>query len=187
MSRLDYVTIAIIVICAAALGFLIYRTVQLRNQDSDLTQQEATNEDSYQDYDYNYYQDTTEILPPAEELPSDGSDLNATDNAQQPTAANTEDNNRPVATYEEPVRTSSQVGEYLVLAGSFSIKANAEGYASELRRKGYGNAAMELFNKGAYAVVMVDRFSSESDARKLVQELKNKGIEAYVHQKRETE
>ncbi len=35
MSRLDYVTVAIVVVCLAALGFLVYKTVNLMNGNSD--------------------------------------------------------------------------------------------------------------------------------------------------------
>ena len=185
MSKLDYVTIGIIVVCLAALGFLIYRTIMLRNQSAEPTQQETTQDDAYQDYDYDYLQDTNQILPPTEDYPNDAADLNATDNEPQPAESDDLGGFQETETYDEPVRTSSSSGDYLVLAGSFSVEGNAESHAEKLRDMGYANTAVEPFNRGAYAVVMVDRFRNESEARSLVQELQNKGIEAYVHQKRE--
>ncbi len=186
MSRLDYVTLGIIVVCVAALGFIIYRSIQFRNQENDLTKQESAADDSYQDYDYDYLQDTSQILPPTEDFPADAGDLNATDSEPAPSESSA--GSSRTETYDNPPgTTTSSTGEYLVLAGSFSIKSNAESHASKIRSLGYRSAAVEPFNRGAYAVVMVDRFRSESEARNLVAELKNKGIEAYVHQKREAE
>lgn len=187
MSRLDYVTIGIIVVCVGALIFLVYRTIQLRNQSSEPTQQETTQDDGYQDYDYDYTRDTSQILPPGDDEASTGGSA-ALDSEPAPSESGTT-STQEAESYDEPVRTtsSSSAGEYLVLAGSFSIKSNAESHARKIRDLGYSNAAVEPFNRGAYAVVMVDRFRSESEARNLVKELKGKGIEAYVHQKREAE
>lgn len=183
MSRLDYVTIAIIVVCAGALAVLIWKTVSLRNQD---TAPDKT-ENTLQDYEYDYYNDTTAILPPTDDEPKAG-EMEAPTGGQTKTtseAQNTAQTNRPSAMEDRPVTTTSRGGEYLVLAGSFKIKSNAESQAQKLRNMGYNNASSEIFNKGAYAVVMVDRFGSESEAQNLVNELKKKGVDSYVHQKRE--
>ncbi len=183
MSRLDYVTIAIIVVCAGALAVLIWKTVSLRNQDT----APDTTENTLQDYEYDYYNDTTTVLPPSDEEPQAGEIEAPTSNQPSTTsgAQNTAQTSRPSEMEDRPVTTTSRGGEYLVLAGSFKIKSNAESQAQKLRNLGYSNASSEIFNKGAYAVVMVDRFSSESEAQSLVNELKKKGVDSYVHQKRE--
>ncbi len=188
MSRLDYVTIAIIIVCVAALAILIWKTVSLRNQQNETAQQNAGN--TLQDYDeYDYYEDTTQILPPTDEDLDDNEvevyNENKPDDEPVPAEAKSEAvPSQPKAGEDQPVTTVRGGGEYLVLAGSFKIKNNAENEARRLRNMGYGNASAELFNRGAYAVVMVDRFDSASDAQNLVKELKSKGVEAYVQHKR---
>ncbi|MBK7869645.1 MAG: SPOR domain-containing protein [Saprospiraceae bacterium] len=191
MSRLDYVTIGIIVVCAAALAILVWKTISLRNKEKDVAQQNTEN--TLQDYEYDYYQDTTQILPPTDEDPDDDEvevfNENTSDN--EPTtseAKTTSQNNTPEKTpASTPTTSSRSAGDYLVLAGAFSVKSNAENEAKRLQKLGFPNAEVSPFNRGKYAAVLVDRFSSESDAKKLVNDLKAKGVEAYVHQQREQE
>ncbi|MEN0050344.1 MAG: SPOR domain-containing protein, partial [Bacteroidota bacterium] len=85
-------------------------------------------------------------------------------------------------TNEVPNSYSSN-GSYMVLAGSFKIRANADTYAKSLRNKGYTNTSVEKFDKGTYAVVMVDRFNSLSEAKSLVSRLKSDGIDSFVKKK----
>jgi len=96
----------------------------------------------------------------------------------------TADENRESTITDTP-STYSRFGEYLVLAGSYRYKGNAETEVRRLQRLGYSQAEATLFNRGAYATVLVDRFSSLAEARELVRELSSQhGIEAYVHEKR---
>ena len=48
---------------------------------------------------------------------------------------------------------------------------------------GYANASVELFDRGAFAVALVDRYDGLSEAKSLEAELADKGVEAYVKQK----
>ncbi|NJL74714.1 MAG: SPOR domain-containing protein [Saprospiraceae bacterium] len=74
-----------------------------------------------------------------------------------------------------------QEGDYMVLAGSFSIRENADNHVKNLKKLGYANARVEVFDRGSYAVVLVDRFETESAARKLISELKSKhNIESFL-------
>jgi len=89
----------------------------------------------------------------------------------------------PVPAEEEEaeiISSNDSRGQYLVLAGAFRIKANGDVMTNKLRRMGYSNARTAIFDKGTYAVALVDRFDSKSEASKLASELKNSGIEAYV-------
>lgn len=70
----------------------------------------------------------------------------------------------------------------MVLAGSFKQRANADTQVASLRKKGFANAAVHLFNRSAYAVVLVDRFDSYSAAKQLVADLKAKGVDALVQE-----
>lgn len=182
MSR-DLITILIVLFCIAALVFLIVKTVNL-----------SSNEVSEPGEDYNYLYDDTAAGGTGEE---DTAGLPDTDTATPPSEGpETEepsveyigkDEIAPPREEREEPRPSSfdQSGDYLVIAGAFRIRQNADNEASRLRGLGYGDAETGLFNNGAYASVIVDRFSSLSAAQDLVRELKNQhGVEAYVQASR---
>lgn len=189
MSRLDYVTIGIVVVCIAALGFLLYRTTNLFGGDAGTTVPETTLTDTTEidPYAYDDYSDTTSILP--------GTDEDADDNEVAPfdeEAANTQPAKKttPTRTTEtntepRPVAASERSGDYLVLAGSYKVRENADTEVQRLQKLGYENAEVSPFNRGAYAVVLVDRFTSANDAQALVKELKGKGVDSYVQEKRD--
>jgi len=74
MSRLDYVTIGIVVVCIAALAFLLYKTTNIFGGDAE---EVPVTDNTYQDttaidpYAYDDYSDTTAILPSTDEDPDD--------------------------------------------------------------------------------------------------------------------
>lgn len=73
-------------------------------------------------------------------------------------------------------------GAYLVIAGTFSERANAEAMVKKLKKMGYDKAVVRPLGK--YVVARVDRFDSRTEAEALEQELESKGIEdAYVRKK----
>ncbi|MCB0675417.1 MAG: SPOR domain-containing protein [Saprospiraceae bacterium] len=198
MSRLDYFTIAIVVVCILAIVFLLYKTTDLFKKDNQLPDQDLTEEGNTYD---NTYDDS--VIDPAdyEDYTLDEADgsvagesasdsgpnvvfdegMNGPDEMTSPPKDEIPDSKVPAgnapATYEKS-------GEFLVLAGSFSIKANAEAQAKKLQGMGYGQAAVRLFDRGKYAVVLVDRFDDLDRAQDLAAELKGKGTEAVVYKKR---
>lgn len=216
MSRLDYVTIAIVAVCVAALIYLIYMTTNLIGDSGEPeTATEATtpagNEDAGDDT--YYFNDEgkvagdepgagTDDASPAtsgntsdyEYQNSQGTDKGGTSSSSSTAAASTPDEmdtSSPAATEEEYTSRSGSTtsssgsastasGPYLVIAGTFKEKANAEVMERKLEGLGYSNASLEPFDRGAYTVVLVDRFGSVNDAKALVSELKGKGVEAYV-------
>ena len=75
-------------------------------------------------------------------------------------------------------------GDFLVIAGSFSIRENADKYTEKLRSLGYTNTITTPFEKGKLNVVLVDRYSEKSQAQAAVRELKKEhGLDAYVQEK----
>ena len=214
MSRLDYVTIAIVAAIVLILGFLVYKTISLVNKDElENTQQtEQTvadfqnNEDLYDDEENYKYDDEGDIVKEdlAEALPATDIDLDddefgdydeiadepmldeyEADKAAEQDDYPLEDATSPKDYVDESDDSSfSSEGDYMVIAGSYTIKANAESAAKRFRSQGYENAEVGLFNKGAYANVIIDRFDSSSSAQELAKELKSKGIEAYVQKKK---
>jgi hypothetical protein len=181
MSR-DFITIAIVLLCIAALVFLIFKTVNLSSsnvnepgEDSNYLYDDAADGgisgdtatadlgETDTDQDAGFEEPSVEYIGKDEIAPQD---------------ENTGAGDRIPTSFNDQ-------GDYLVLAGSFRIKSNAESQAQKLRNLGYGDAEIALFNRGAYASVIVDRFVDLSSANDLVRELKSQhGVEAYVQAKR---
>lgn len=204
MSRLDIFTIAVVVICVAAIVFLLYRTTDLFKSKDALTEPQNT-ESLYEDDgttgdDYSddpYYSDTTasefDFLSDTTEKPAPAS--TTTKPATTTTTAPVTKPAAPAVTKPAPAQAeskplenidemSSSGGNYLVLAGAFTVMSNAEAHAKRVEKMGFSGARVALFNKGKYATVLVDRFESKSEATALVNRLTGKGVEAYVHTKR---
>jgi len=176
MSRLDYATIVIVAVCLIAAGFLLYKTYNMFT-DEEEPQVETPTEEEFPSYeeDDTYYFDTTGVdtNTTTDDFNTPSYDDNTADDYN-----NTFDDNTPTAYDSDPL------GAYMVLAGTFSNAANARTYVEDLRSRGYPNARVEPFDGGTYDVILVDRFSTYSEATDLVQRLKNEGIEAYVQKKR---
>ena len=205
MSRLDYVTISIVVICLIALGFLVYKTIGLMTADpakkKQQTEQLADDSgvaDTYEEVDSLSTEDldddeVTGVLDDPEsdisedDLAEDAADLNdggttsdedySDDEYDDATTKSTEE--------EEPepipaTPASYESGEYMVLAGSYRLESNAANQVNKLKGSGFNNARVAKFNKSTFAVALVDRFDSRSDADALVRQLKDKGFDAFV-------
>lgn len=210
MSRLDYVTIAIVAVCVAALIYLIYMTTNLLGDsgEPDTTSEVTTPAENEDAGDNTYYfndADRTE----ADEPGTAGGDASGYDNqneqdlneespasggstADRPKEMNTPSPQRTQEEYTNKggapgtsggsASTASE-GQYMVIGGTFSSEANARRRLEELKRLGYNKASIERFNREAYTVVLVDRFNSVSEAESLASELKSKGKEAFVKRK----
>lgn len=202
MSRLDYVTIAIVAVCVAALVYLIYMTTSLlgnndtaENPDEVVAEEQPVYEDTYPEdsltYDDGYYGDADSLGEETSGYPGetytdpeddydDGVDYedatDDTDTGYYPSGGST------AGKAEEDYASVSQ-GQYMVLAGTFKYRSNAEQRVRKLREMGYANASVELFDRGAFAVALVDRYDGLSEAKSLEAELADKGVEAYVKQK----
>lgn len=74
-------------------------------------------------------------------------------------------------------------GKYMVLAGSYLLKENADEMVSKLQKLGYNNAEIVVFNFSQYHTVCAGRFNSNSTANQLSSQLKRNGIDNYVHTK----
>lgn len=101
-----------------------------------------------------------------------------TSQPQTKTPSTTTDNTSRTST-----ASSSSTGDYLVIAGTFSQKSNAEAQVKKLVKLGYTNASAQNFDRGSFTVALVDRFATLSEAQKLEKELKAKGIDVLVKKK----
>lgn len=208
MSKLDVLTIAIVIVCLAALGYLVYKIVNLVNPPEEPTTSiqdsyedtAGTDENTYQDWDnevdtaegdvdlddeqVDSYTDTDENVPGAvgTNATADEMDDKTTGLAENNTSTSSKGS---TATTTAPAASSTNnSGRYMVLAGSYRQRVNADNQVARLRKMGYNNAEVSLFDRGSYAVVLVDRFSTYGDAKRLVNELAAKGVDAIVDEKK---
>lgn len=198
LSSTDIITYVIVAICLAALGFLLYKIIGMANEDAP---QEATEEVITAPETDSGYVDTTLFITTdfGDEKPLEPTKADPTDSKVTPVddypPVNTSPGLTPPSTSRAPaptsfdqpeteIRAGSSGGAYMVLAGSFKEKANAEAMVTRLRKAGFDNASVEIFDRGAFAVALVDRFDSYKEANTLVKSLEKKGIEATVYKKR---
>lgn len=196
MRRLDTFTIIIIAVCLIAAALLIYIGWNKIAGDNATDDKSALYEEIENDEDGEFYyldDEETNTTDSNIDADADGTpeDFNTTttNTAQNTSTLEEEDNYEIVDKNGDPEEETarpnnySTQGSYLVLAGSFKIEANAETHARNIRSKGYTNTNVERFDKGTYAVVLVDRFNGFSDAAALVKRLKSDGVDAYVKKK----
>lgn len=206
MSKLDYVTIAIVGICIMAILFLVYKMTNVFNTDKQADQTEIsadsveTEDDAVYDYEIDETVDSTETSAPAGNAASDKSAATKPATTSVPadkaeTAASdtpSEDDVTPAekttskpasSTSDTAEKTTYSEGKYMVLAGSFKQKSSAEAQVKQLKKMGYNNARLEIFDRGKYAVVLVDRFGNMAEAERLVKKLSGDGVKSYVKAK----
>ena len=159
MKKPDFLTIAIIVVALAGLTFLIIKTFDV----------------------FNKKEEPEEVVDEIFEEPE-------TENYFEEESSEESETTSPAATDFPPVpkdEVESPSGNFMVIAGSYRVKANAEKEVARLKSLGYANARLGTFNQGSLASVLVNSFNSKADASSLVAELKEKhGIDAYVQIKK---
>lgn len=102
------------------------------------------------------------------------SDYTSTDYTTPPSSTTTTSN----------VNSGSSTGDFMVIAGSYIINTNAENMVLKLKRMGYNNAEIVIFDMSQYHTVVATRSNDYDDALSLSRELQAKGIDSYVHSKR---
>lgn len=192
MSRLDYVTIAIVAVCVAALVYLIYMTTNLLGGNAEeaptTTEEPASQPEDTEDDTY-YFDEEGSATGEDSTLTADAGDYNddyTSDENLDKGRTSYDDTDYTDDSYSDDPGSESTAsyGEYMVLAGTFKVKSNAESMVSKLRSKGYNEATVEMFDRGAYAVALVGQFAEYSDAKDLKDRLSNDGIEALVQRKK---
>ena len=95
--------------------------------------------------------------------------------------------NRPSSQSKPTTNTSPRVsksnsnGKYMVIAGSFLIKDNAQDMQKRLSKLGYDNSELVVFDLSQYHSVVASRYSTYEAALKVSNELKRSGVDCYVH------
>jgi cell division septation protein DedD len=72
----------------------------------------------------------------------------------------------------------------MVVAGSFIKEENARQQLKKLKSYGYNAAEIKIFVASEYHSVIVSRHNNQSEAELVVQDLKKKGIESFVKEKK---
>ncbi|TXF90904.1 SPOR domain-containing protein [Neolewinella aurantiaca] len=199
----------ILIGCLGALGFLFYKAMQTVETDQPrtsspivLNQSDYTDEEIPDDigksaeYDASANDDGFRELTPAErEEARRQSELEE----EREAAANEEARKREAqldAEAAEAARlererkaaeansTSGSRGRYLVIAGSFRQKANAEQRVKDLRNAGFNDTRLEKFNRGTYAVALAGQTDRFSAAERLAAQIVGAGFEARVMRRR---
>jgi cell division protein FtsN len=184
MSKIDYITIAVVVICISLLGLVFWKVADLNWAEENIQEtEESVRVDDVEEaapfLDENY--DVTDFVPedsasvPIETTPVVVPEEEKTKEkviSKEPVIET-----KPVKATEKvetipPVNTLKE--EYLVWGGSFSTRLGAEEEQAKFKKLGYNKAEVSLFDKGKYAVVIVGRYPTQAQAQALVNELRSK-------------
>lgn len=189
MSKLDYITIAIVAVCILAIIFLVYKMTDLFQNDQGEDKIEnvqdtvETEDDDVYDYEIDGEVDTTQTgnagtdAAPATQpatTPTEQGELNAE-------TSPAEDDEREPSTDAD--HFANPGGKFMVFGGTFEQKSHADAQVRSLKKMGYQNAKIEIFDRGKYAVVLVDRFDNMADAERLVKKLKADDVNCYIKMK----
>lgn len=79
------------------------------------------------------------------------------------------------------VNQGNENGKYMVIAGSYLIKENAERMRKRIADLGYQQSSLVVFDLSQYHSVVAARFSDYDKALKVSNELKRRGVDCYVH------
>lgn len=185
MSKIDYITIAVVVICISLLGLVFWKVADLNWAEENIQETEESvqvdegEEEAAPFLDENY--DVTDFVPEdSASIPIETAPVVVPEEEKSKEKVNIKEpviETKPlkIAEKEEvipPVNTLKE--EYLVWGGSFSTRLGAEEEQAKFKKLGYNKAEVSLFDKGKYAVVIVGRYPTQVQAQALVNELKSK-------------
>jgi cell division protein FtsN len=185
MAKPDLLTISIVVVCLAGLIFLVVRTFDLLKNDNEPSAGEQLMEEAIQEVDpvteeettTDYYFDDVEESGTADNQEVTGS-------PEDFRTIPSKDSDMSVEEYQA-INRQADNGLYMVIAGSYKVRRNAEKEVARLQSLGYSTARVGVFNQGTYASVLVNAFDSKADASALVAELKAQhNIPSYIQERR---
>lgn len=71
-------------------------------------------------------------------------------------------------------------GSFMVICGSYLLKENADKMVQKLKKMGYTNAKVLIFDGAGYHSAIAAQFSSQAEAQKESASLKKNGIDCFV-------
>ncbi|MBT8228953.1 MAG: SPOR domain-containing protein [Bacteroidia bacterium] len=96
-------------------------------------------------------------------------------------------NPAPAKSRTTPVNTSSGTssggGSYMIIAGNYLLKSNAEIMTSKLKDLGHKSSYIAVFDQSQYHTVIASRFRSYESAANSANALKRQGVDCYVKKK----
>ena len=184
MSKIDYITIVVVVICISLLGLVFWKVADLNWAEENIQEtEESVQVDDVEEaapfLDENY--DVTDFVPEdSASVPIETTPVVVPEEEKTKEKVNIKEpviETKPVKATEKvetipPVNTLKE--EYLVWGGSFSTRLGAEEDQAKFKKLGYTKAEVSLFDKGKYAVVIVGRYPTQAQAQALVNELRSK-------------
>lgn len=198
----------VLICCLGAIGFLFYKGFQTVNKDQPRSSNPIVlNQDDYSDddipadignsgeYDVAANDGFRELTPAEREEARRQSKLEEEREAAEAEAARKREaqlsyDAAEAARMERERKaraassTSVSNGRYLIIAGSFRQKINAEQRVKALRAAGFKDTRLEKFNRGTYAVALAGQTDRFSSAEKLAAEIIGAGFEAKVMRRR---
>ncbi len=196
MSKIDYITIAVVVVCISLLGLVFWKVADLNwTEENKMPKEEPVlvNEEEEatpfldENYDVTDFVGEDSLSDQAEIAPIVKEETKETEKSKDKVISKVpvvEEKpvvkeklvvkEKPVVKVETPKPVVTQKEEYLVWGGSFSTRAGAEEELAKFKKLGYTQAEVSLFDKGKYAVVIVGRYPTQAQAKALVNELKTK-------------
>lgn len=201
MSRTDYATLTIVVLCIVALIALTYRVINLGKKQPSVPNT-LVNQPPYTDpyaVDTLLSLDTLPTTRTVPIVPKDGGDtiiaggektspppVTASPKATAPAAVAPAPSNTPAPANPTPKRRQrpkSAAGPYLVVAGTFRSETNAAERVKTLKKLGYAQARVGFFNQRTYASAIAGSYASAQAAQTVANAIQQQGIEAIVKKK----
>lgn len=191
MSRTVKYLLTILLIIAAAMWILtVYRSCKAKENTTQTTNNlDATDHSSGSDATLDeLYEDEDENATTGETSgETSGTDNSRDTDEAEENGTGDEDEGVTPSEFEEDSDVSvagdginRNGGEYLVVAGAFVSKRNAERYQKQLTRRSY-DSEIRVFLGSEYHSVIIGEYVSRSEASSIAKKL---GGEAYVHKKR---
>ena len=75
-------------------------------------------------------------------------------------------------------------GGYIVVAGNYLVASNADVMLQKLKKAGFTGAETVVFDLSEFHTVIAGRYEKQETAVKTINNLKSKGIDAYLHRKK---
>ena len=194
----------ILIACLAALGYLIYRAIEdAKVEPGDGNNEIVLNPDDYRqntdpetgnrpdfNLDNDRQQTDANTPPPAGSLgtptdrdiddyfpETDDEPIRPTGETASPSPATPPS---AQSTTTRPPRITGSGGRYLVLAGTFRQRANAESRVASLKAAGFSDTRVANFDRGTYAVALAGRSNSYGQATDMADRIRRAGFEAVV-------
>lgn len=95
-----------------------------------------------------------------------------------------EDYTPPPTNNQTSNNSSSYGGSYMVVAGSYLVRSNAESMVTKLANLGYNNSEVVVFQNSQYNSVIAGRYEDYNSAVDVVNQLKRRDIQAYAHRRK---